>query len=233
MRPASSTGHTLNAPEYSLCPVPRRHVLCRSRCGSPVRLLLHHSVKGVGEPFGGEVPEGDRVGGGAEGSESARPERPVRGHGDGDGGYSGAQRGGGCRAARRGAGPHDRHADHRRLGSGPARGPRRIRCACQEETVLDDLLAVFGHRAGAAPGDTQWTEGPGRIRKAGAEPARRSGPWRAPGSPARTRRSTSYSTSPSPADVDVLLGYAAQHPRAAAAAVLRRRGPGALRAAPG
>ncbi|BBC94697.1 hypothetical protein SRO_3521 [Streptomyces rochei] len=48
-----------------------------SHGGSCVRLLGHDTVECVGEPFGGEGPEGDRGGGGAEGGETGRPEQLV------------------------------------------------------------------------------------------------------------------------------------------------------------
>jgi hypothetical protein len=68
---ASSIGQSLDDLDGFACSILGRHVLCR-RCGdSPVRLLLHYLVRGVGEPYGGEGPGLDRAGG-TEGGESPR-----------------------------------------------------------------------------------------------------------------------------------------------------------------
>ncbi len=48
-----------------------------SQGGSCVRLLCHDTVECVREQFGGEGPEGERGGCGAEGGETGRPERLV------------------------------------------------------------------------------------------------------------------------------------------------------------
>ncbi|GGX60988.1 hypothetical protein GCM10010358_14440 [Streptomyces minutiscleroticus] len=53
--------------------------------------LFHHAAGGVGEPFGGESPEGNGIGRGAEGCTTSHPERLADGHRHGNYRHRGAQ----------------------------------------------------------------------------------------------------------------------------------------------